>query len=137
MKKYFFLEKILAFTAELFVHIRGFLIHLALKGLSNTPISEQAIVGSAVGAAITGYRPVAELMFVDFAALAMDQIVNQAAKIKYMTGDALNVPMVLRTQGGAGRGIAAQHSQSLEAWFYHVPGLKVVMPSTHMMSKAF
>ena len=96
----------------------------------NTPISEQAILGGAVGAALTGYRPVAEIMFVDFCTLAMDQIVNQAAKIKYMTGDALSVPMVLRTQGGAGRGIAAQHSQSLEAWFYHVPGLKVVMPAT-------
>jgi len=96
----------------------------------NTPISEQAILGGAVGAALTGYRPVAEIMFVDFCTLAMDQIVNQAAKIKYMTGDALNVPIVLRTQGGAGRGIAAQHSQSLEAWFYHIPGLKVVMPAT-------
>jgi pyruvate dehydrogenase E1 component beta subunit len=87
-------------------------------------------LGSAIGAALTGYRPVAEIMFIDFCSLAMDQIVNQAAKIKYMTGDSLNVPMVLRTQGGAGRGIAAQHSQSLEAWFYHIPGLKVVMPST-------
>lgn len=96
----------------------------------NTPISEQAILGGAIGAALTGYRPVAEIMFIDFCTLAMDQIVNQAAKIKYMTGDALNVPMVLRTQGGAGRGIAAQHSQSLEAWFYHVPGLKIVMPAT-------
>ncbi|MCE5328881.1 alpha-ketoacid dehydrogenase subunit beta [bacterium] len=96
----------------------------------NTPISEQAILGGAIGAALTGYRPVAEIMFIDFCTLAMDQIVNQAAKIKYMTGDALNVPMVLRTQGGAGRGIAAQHSQSLEAWFYHIPGLKVVMPAT-------
>lgn len=96
----------------------------------NTPISEQAIIGSAIGAALTGYRPVAEIMFIDFCTLAMDQIVNQAAKIKYMTGDALSVPMVLRTQGGAGRGIAAQHSQSLEAWFYHIPGLKVVMPAT-------
>ena len=96
----------------------------------NTPISEQAIVGAAIGSALTGYRPVAEIMFIDFCTLAMDQIVNQAAKIKFMTGDALNVPMVLRTQGGAGRGIAAQHSQSLEAWFYHIPGLKVVMPAT-------
>jgi pyruvate dehydrogenase E1 component beta subunit len=69
-------------------------------------------------------------MFIDFAALAMDQIVNQAAKIRYMTGDNLKCPLVIRTQGGAGRGVAAQHSQSLEAWFYHVPGLKVVMPST-------
>jgi len=109
---------------------KGLLEKYGPERVVNTPISEQAIVGSAVGAALTGYRPVAELMFVDFSGLAMDQIVNQAAKIKYMTGDALSVPMVLRTQGGAGRGIAAQHSQSLEAWFYHIPGLKVVMPAT-------
>ncbi|MCG9479868.1 MAG: alpha-ketoacid dehydrogenase subunit beta [Actinomycetia bacterium] len=96
----------------------------------NTPISEAAILGAGVGAALTGYRPISEIMFIDFATLAMDQIVNQAAKIRYMTGDSLNVPLVIRTQGGAGRGVAAQHSQSLEAWFYHVPGLKVVMPST-------
>jgi len=96
----------------------------------NTPISELTIIGAGIGAALTGRRPVAELMFVDFATLAMDQIVNQAAKIRYMTGDSLNVPLVIRTQGGAGRGVAAQHSQSLEAWFYHVPGLKVVMPAT-------
>lgn len=108
----------------------GLLEKYGCERVINTPISEQAILGSAVGAALTGYRPVAEIMFIDFCGLAMDQIVNQAAKIKYMTGDSLNVPMVLRTQGGAGRGIAAQHSQSLESWFYHVPGLKVVMPST-------
>ena len=76
-------------------------------------------------------------MFVDFTTLAMDQIVNQAAKIRYMTGDSLNVPMVLRTQGGTGRGVAAQHSQSLEAWFYHIPGLKVVMPATSYDVKGF
>ena len=96
----------------------------------NTPISEITIVGAGIGAALTGRRPVAELMFVDFSTLAMDQIVNQAAKIRYMTGDSLSVPLVIRTQGGAGKGVAAQHSQSLEAWFYHVPGLKVVMPAT-------
>jgi pyruvate/2-oxoglutarate/acetoin dehydrogenase E1 component len=96
----------------------------------NTPISEAAIIGAGIGAAVTGYRPISELMSIDFTTLAMDQIVNQAAKISYMTGDNLNVPLVIRTQGGAGRGVAAQHSQSLEAWFYHVPGLKVVMPAT-------
>ncbi len=96
----------------------------------NTPISEAAIIGAGIGAALTGYRPIAEIMFIDFTTLTMDQIVNQAAKIRYMTGDSLNVPLVIRTQGGAGRGVAAQHSQSLEAWFYHVPGLKVVMPAT-------
>jgi pyruvate/2-oxoglutarate/acetoin dehydrogenase E1 component len=96
----------------------------------NTPISENAIVGAALGAAITGMRPIAELMYVDFATLAMDQIVNQAAKIRYMSGGQVKVPLVVRTQGGAGRSLGAQHSQSLEAWFVHVPGLQVAIPST-------
>jgi len=109
---------------------KGLLEKYGPERVVNTPISEIGIVGAGVGAALTGQRPITELMFIDFSTLAMDQIVNQAAKIKYMTGDSLNVPMVIRTQGGAGRGVAAQHSQSLEAWFYHVPGLKVVMPAT-------
>ncbi len=96
----------------------------------NTPISEAAIIGTALGAAITGMRPVAELMYIDFTGVSMDQIVNQVAKIRYMVGGQLNVPLVIRTQGGAGRSSAAQHAQSLEAWFAHVPGLLVVMPST-------
>jgi pyruvate/2-oxoglutarate/acetoin dehydrogenase E1 component len=96
----------------------------------NTPISENAIVGASLGAALTGMRPVVELMYIDFSTLAMDQIVNQAAKIRYMSGGQVNVPLVIRTQGGAGRSLGAQHSQSLEAWFTHVPGLQVVMPST-------
>ncbi len=95
-----------------------------------TPISEAAIVGCAIGAALLGMRPVAEIMFLDFAAIAMDQIVNQAAKLRYMTGGQTSVLIVIRAAGGAGRASAAQHSQSLEAWFTHVPGLKVVMPST-------
>jgi pyruvate/2-oxoglutarate/acetoin dehydrogenase E1 component len=109
---------------------KGLLEKYGPERVINTPISELAIVGAAVGSALTGYRPITEIMFVDFCGLAMDQIVNQAAKINFMTGDALQVPMVLRTQGGSGTGIAAQHSQSLESWFYHIPGLKVVMPST-------
>lgn len=109
---------------------KGLLDKYGPERVINTPISEIAIIGAAIGAGLTGQRPVAEIMFVDFTTLAMDQIVNQAAKIRYMTGDSLNVPMVLRTQGGTGRGVAAQHSQSLEAWFYHIPGLKVVMPAT-------
>jgi len=109
---------------------KGLLEKYGPERVINTPISEIGIIGAGVGAALTGQRPIAEIMFIDFTTLAMDQIVNQAAKIRYMTGDSLNVPMVLRTQGGAGRGVAAQHSQSLEAWFYHVPGLKVVMPAT-------
>jgi acetoin:2,6-dichlorophenolindophenol oxidoreductase subunit beta len=98
--------------------------------IRNTPISEAAIIGCAVGAALAGMRPVAEIMFLDFIAAGMDQAVNQAAKIRYMSGGQVNVPMVIRTAGGSGRASAAQHSQSLEAWFIHVPGLKVVMPST-------
>jgi acetoin:2,6-dichlorophenolindophenol oxidoreductase subunit beta len=96
----------------------------------NTPISESAICGVAVGAAQSGLRPVVEVMFVDFVTLALDQLVNQAAKAHFMSGGQLSVPLVLRTQGGAGHRGAAQHSQSLEAWLTHVPGLKVVMPST-------
>ena len=95
----------------------------------NTPISEAAICGAAVGAAQSGLRPVLEIMYVDFVTLALDQLVNAAAKAHAMSGGQLSVPMVLRTQGGAGRRSAAQHSQSLEAWLTHVPGLKVVMPS--------
>jgi pyruvate/2-oxoglutarate/acetoin dehydrogenase E1 component len=96
----------------------------------NTPISEAAICGIAVGAAQSGVRPVVEIMFVDFVTLALDQLVNQAAKAHFMSGGQLTAPLVLRTQGGAGQRGAAQHSQSLEAWLTHVPGLKVVMPST-------
>lgn len=96
----------------------------------DAPISEPAIVGAAVGAAMTGLRPVAEIMYVDFAGLVMDQLANQAAKSRYMFGGQIGVPMVLRTQGGTGRSAAAQHSQSLEAWMLHVPGLRLVMPAT-------
>jgi acetoin:2,6-dichlorophenolindophenol oxidoreductase subunit beta len=96
----------------------------------NTPISESAIAGVAIGAAQSGMRPILEIMFIDFITLALDQVVNQAAKAHFMSGGQLTVPMVLRTQGGAGTRGAAQHSQSLEAWLTHIPGLKVVMPST-------
>jgi pyruvate/2-oxoglutarate/acetoin dehydrogenase E1 component len=98
----------------------------------NTPISENTIVGAATGAALVGMRPVAEIMFVDFSGLAMDQICNQAAKLRFMTGGQCKVPWVLRMPqgGGAGKSIAAQHSQSLEVWYAHIPGLKVVLPST-------
>jgi pyruvate dehydrogenase E1 component beta subunit len=96
----------------------------------NTPISEGAICGVAIGAAQSGLRPVLEIMFIDFITLALDQLVNQAAKAHSMSGGQLCVPLVLRTQGGAGQRGGAQHSQSLEAWLTHVPGLKVVMPAT-------
>lgn len=95
-----------------------------------TPISEAAIGGAAAGAAVTGLRPIAEIMFMDFVTIAMDSIVNQAAKMRYMFGGKAKVPMVVRCPGGSGTGSAAQHSQSLEAWLCHVPGLKVVAPST-------
>lgn len=96
----------------------------------DTSLSEASFTGAGVGAAITGMRPVVEILFIDFAMLILDQIFNQAAKYYFMTGLKKKVPMVLRTQGGVGNGVAAQHSQSLEALFYHVPGLKVAMPST-------
>ena len=96
----------------------------------DTPISEASFTGCGVGAALVGTRPVVEILFVDFTGLIMDQIINQAAKYEFMSGGQGNVPMVLRTQGGAGNGLAGQHSQSLEALFYHIPGLKVVMPAT-------
>jgi acetoin:2,6-dichlorophenolindophenol oxidoreductase subunit beta len=95
----------------------------------NTPISEGAVCGVAIGAAQAGLIPVVEIMFIDFITLALDQLVNQAAKAHFMSGGQLSVPLVLRTQGGAGQRSGAQHSQSLEAWLTHVPGLKVVMPS--------
>lgn len=95
----------------------------------DTPISEGAIVGAAVGSAACGIKPIAELMFIDFLTVGMDQLVNQAAKMRYMFGGKINLPMVLRVPAGAGIGAAAQHSQSLEAWATHTPGLKVVYPS--------
>lgn len=100
------------------------------KRIRSTPISESAIAGAAVGAAITGMRPIIELQFSDFITIAMDQLVNQAAKIHYMYGGKAKVPLVMRTAGGSGTGAAAQHSQSLENWTAHIPGLKVVQPST-------
>jgi pyruvate dehydrogenase E1 component beta subunit len=95
----------------------------------DTPIAEAGMIGVGVGAAIAGARPVVEILYIDFAMLGMDMIVNQAAKFRLMTGGSGRVPFVMRTQGGTGGGVAAQHSQSLEALFYHIPGLKVVMPS--------
>ncbi|MEE8305185.1 MAG: alpha-ketoacid dehydrogenase subunit beta [Candidatus Tectomicrobia bacterium] len=98
--------------------------------IRQTPISEAGIVGTALGAALCGLRPVAEVMYVDFITCAMDEVVNQMAKVRYMFGGQTDVPVVLRLPSGSARLIAAQHSQSLEAWFMHVPGLQVVVPST-------
>ena len=108
----------------------GLAEEFGVERVRNTPISEAAIAGIAIGAAQSGLRPVVEIMFIDFLTLALDQLVNQAAKAHFMSGGQLTAPMVLRTQGGAGQRGGAQHSQSLEAWLTHVPGLKVVMPST-------
>lgn len=108
----------------------GLLDEFGEKRVRDTPISEGAIIGCTVGAAATGLRPVAELMFIDFLTVGMDQLVNQAAKMRYMFGGKITLPMVVRLPAGAGVQAAAQHSQSLEAWLTHVPGLKVVYPST-------
>lgn len=111
--------------------VTGDLIHeVGPERLRDTTISELGIVGAGVGAALAGMRPIVEIQFSDFTAQAMDQIANQAAKIHFMLGGAVTVPLVIRAPGGSGTGAAAQHSQSLEAWFTHIPGLKVVMPAT-------
>ncbi len=107
----------------------GMLDEFGPERVRDTPISEGAIIGAAVGSAATGCRPIAELMFNDFLTVGMDQLVNQAAKMRYMFGGKISLPMVVRLPAGAGTGGAAQHCQSLEAWLTHVPGLKVVYPS--------
>jgi pyruvate dehydrogenase E1 component beta subunit len=109
---------------------QGMLEEFGPKRIRNTPISEMAIVGAGIGAAMQGMRPVVEVMYEDFTTLVMEQLVNQAAKHRYMSGGQLKVPLTVRTQGGAGWSPGAQHAQQLEAWFVHVPGLKVVFPST-------
>jgi pyruvate/2-oxoglutarate/acetoin dehydrogenase E1 component len=108
----------------------GLLKEFGSRRVVDTPLSEATFTGAAVGAALVGMRPIVEILFVDFTALVMDQLINQAAKYEFMSGGQGKVPMVLRTQGGAGNGLAGQHSQSLEALYYHIPGLKLVMPST-------
>src|SRR3954468_10242717 len=109
---------------------QGMLAEFGPDRVRNTPISEMAIVGAGIGAAMAGMRPIVEIMYQDFTTLAMEQLVNQAAKHRYMSGGQLKVPLTVRTQGGAGWSPGAQHAQQLEAWFVHVPGLKVVFPST-------
>ena len=108
----------------------GMMDEFGEERVRDTPISEAVIAGAAAGSAVTGMRPIAELMFMDFSTIAMDAIVNQAAKMRYMFGGKAQVPFVLRCPAGSGTGAAAQHSQSLEAWFCHIPGLKVVAAST-------
>jgi pyruvate/2-oxoglutarate/acetoin dehydrogenase E1 component len=108
----------------------GLFAEFGPQRIIDTPLSEAGFVGLGVGAAIAGSRPVVEILFIDFLMLAMDQVVNQAAKYRFMSGGQGTVPLVIRTQGGAGNSLAGQHSQSLEAMFHHVPGLKVAMPAT-------
>ena len=109
---------------------QGLLDEFGAERVRNTPISEMAIVGAGIGAAMQGMRPVVEIMYEDFLTLSLEQIVNQAAKHRYMSGGQLKVPLTIRTQGGAGWSPGAQHAQQLEAWLVHVPGLKVVFAST-------
>lgn len=109
---------------------RGMLEEFGPERVRDTPISEAAIAGAATGAALMGMRPVMEIMFMDFITIAMNQLVNQAAKIRFMFGGKASIPMVIRTPAGSGTGAAAQHCQSLEAWFINVPGIKVVAPAT-------
>jgi len=108
----------------------GLLAEFGPGRVMDTPLSEPTFTGAGVGAALAGTRPIVEILFVDFTTLVMDQLINQAAKYEFMSGGQGKVPLVVRTQGGAGNGLAGQHSQSLEAIFYHIPGLKLVMPST-------
>jgi acetoin:2,6-dichlorophenolindophenol oxidoreductase subunit beta len=108
----------------------GLLEEFGPRRVRDTPISEQAIVGAALGAALTGLRPIAEVMFADFAGVCFDQLVNQVAKYRYMTGGQATVPLVIRMHGGAGAGFGAQHSQPAENWFLNVPGLKIAVPGT-------
>src|SRR5947207_14905182 len=109
---------------------QGLLHEFGGERVRNTPISEMAIVGAGIGAALQGMRPVVEIMYEDFLTLSLEQIVNQAAKARYMSGGQLKVPLTIRTQGGAGWSPGAQHAQQLEAWLVHVPGLKVVYAAT-------
>ena len=114
----------------IFTVTRGLYDRFGPQRVLDTPISEMGYVGAAVGAAMTGLRPIVEIMFMDFVGVCLDPILNQAAKLRYMTAGAFEIPVVFRTQTGAGRSAGAQHSQSLEAMFAHIPGLKVVMPAT-------
>lgn len=126
----FMIGEDIAEAGTTFKVLNGLVEEFGPERIIDSPISEPGITGLGVGAAMTGMRPVVDLMFGDFLTLAMDQLVNQAAKIHYMSGGKLKAPMVLRTTMGAGRRSAAQHSQSLHAWLSHIPGLKVVVPST-------
>jgi acetoin:2,6-dichlorophenolindophenol oxidoreductase subunit beta len=129
-EKVFVMGEDVAEQGGIFGCTRGLVDEFGKKRVRNTPISEAGFMGAGVGAAIAGMRPVVELMYMDFVYVSMDQILNQAAKIRYMFGGKARLPLVIRGQQGVGRGNAGTHSQSLEVFFMHIPGLKVVMPST-------
>jgi acetoin:2,6-dichlorophenolindophenol oxidoreductase subunit beta len=126
----FMLGEDIAAAGGAFKTTEGLMARFGEDRVMDTPISEQAIIGAAIGAAIKGYRPIAELMFADFAAVCFDQIANQLAKYRYMTGGQVTVPMTIRMANGAGAGFASQHSQTVENWFLNVPGLKLVAPGS-------
>ena len=128
--KVFIMGEDVAIYGGAYAVTRGLYEKYGEERVRDTAISEAAIVGAGLGAAMTGMRPVVEIMYVDFMGIAMDQLNNQIAKIRYMFGGKVKVPLVIRTEGGCGRTLGAHHSQSLEAWFTHIPGVKVVMPST-------
>ena len=129
-ERVFVIGEDVAESGTAFKVLSGLVEEFGTKRVIDTPISEAGFTGIGVGAAVAGMRPVVDIMFGDFLTLTMDQLVNQAAKIHYMSGGKLKVPMVLRTTLGATRRSAAQHSQSLHAWVSHIPGLKVVVPAT-------
>lgn len=129
-KRVFILGEDIGVYGGAYAVTKGLLDEFGSERVRDTPMSEAVIIGAATGAAAAGTRPIAEIMYIDFITSAMDQLVNQAAKMRYMFGGKVEVPMTIRTQGGTGRSSAAQHSQSLESWFIHVPGLRVVLPST-------
>jgi len=126
----FMLGEDIAEAGTTFKVLNGLVEEFGKERVLDTPISEPGFTGLAVGAAMAGMRPIVDIMFGDFSGLILDQVANQAAKIHYMSGGKLKVPMVLRTTMGAGRRSAAQHSQSLQAWYSHIPGLKVIVPAT-------
>jgi pyruvate/2-oxoglutarate/acetoin dehydrogenase E1 component len=126
----FMLGEDIAEAGGAFKTTEGLMERFGERRVLDTPISEQAIIGASIGAAIKGLRPIAELMFADFSAVCFDQIANQAAKYRYMTGGQVTVPLTIRLANGAGGGFASQHSQSVENWFLNVPGLKIAVPGS-------
>ena len=135
-QRIFLIGEDVAYYQGAFKVSKGFVEEFGPQRVIDTPITEAGFTGLAIGAAMAGLHPIVELMTMNFGVLALDQIVNNAAKIRYMSGGQLSVPLVIRGPGSAAHQLGAQHSQSLEAWFCHVPGLKVIAPATPPMQKA-